>query len=130
MEKLNKKQKQALKCLDEVYPASLQKKILLEKLGYVENEILSDIKLLEENKFVDLIYEISQTFPSVLTLTAKGKEKLKENFVTRLKESAYNNPWPAIAVIVTIVLGIVSANYYFQNIDLQKEKSLWKNHSL
>lgn len=123
MQRLNKKQKEILNLLDEVYPASLKKSILLEKLGNKPNNILADIKLLEKNKLVDLIYGVGDNFPAVLTITPMGKEKLQENFITRLRESAYNNPWPMITVIVMIVLGLIASNYYFETINLEKEKA-------
>lgn len=123
MEVLNKKQKEILDYLNEVYPASLKKEVLLEKLGDKPDDILADIKLLEENKLVSLLYGLGDAFPTVLTITPKGIEKIQENFITRLKESAYNNPWAVIAIIVTLIGVIITSNYYVENIRLQKEKA-------
>lgn len=123
MEILNKKQKEILNYLHEVYPASLKKEIILEKLGDKPEDILAEIKLLEESKFVTLIYGLGDAFPAVLTITPKGIEKIQENFITRLKESAYNNPWPVITIVIILILGIIASNYYVENIRLQKEKA-------
>lgn len=42
-----------------------------------------------------------------ITVNSNELEKPRKNFFVRLKESAYENPWPVIAIVVTVILGIM-----------------------
>ncbi len=121
MERLNKKQKEILTYLDEVYPKSLSARDLLRELEDEPDDILADVKLLEEKKLVTLDYTVGIAFPVLLTITPKGIEKLRETFITRLEDSAHKNPWTVIAIVVPLILGLTTLNYYFENIELQKQ---------
>jgi hypothetical protein len=122
MDRINKKQREILNCLDKVYPDGLAEEVLLTKLKDKPKDIdiLADIKLLEENKLISARYE-SNNYPGDLTITPKGIEKLRENFKTRLIDASHNNPWIAIAVIISLFLGMVTVYYYSENIRLQNE---------
>lgn len=131
MEIPNKKQKEILTYLDKVYPNNLKKGELLEKLGNKADDILADIKLLEEKKLVELIYGGGDTFPGILTITPRGKEKLRETFRTQLKESAHKNPWgvilPVITIVISLILLSITVYYYSENIRLQNENLRLQN---
>ncbi len=122
MERLNKKQKEILSSLEKVYPSNRNRDELLEELGYIPNDILADIKLLEAKEFVSLTYRLGDTFPYTLTITPKGIEKLQENFKTRIKDEIHNNPLTVIAIIIS-VLSII-ANIYTSVHTSQRTESL------
>jgi len=127
MKLLNENQKKILSHLSEVYPNNLTHEVLLEKLSMTQEDILSDIKILEKNNLVTVIYPLGRYYPSTLCITPEGIEKLQENFLTRLKVTAYDNPWAAITVIfliVSAISGAVGIYYYNENLSLQKEKAL------
>lgn len=124
MKILAERQRKILSVLDSAYPNSLRKDDLLKKLGDNADNTLSDVKLLEENRLVDVIYGINDTFPGRLTITPRGKEKLKENIITRTKESAYSNPWTVISIVLTIIFGLTALYLNSQNTELGKEKAL------
>lgn len=131
-EPLTKKQKEVLEELDDVYPGSLQRDVLLEKLGYKNDELLPEVKILEEQKLITLKRGFdkartsisSDPFPEFLTLTLHGQKKIRENIFTIMKNSALDHPWQALAVIVAIILGILTLNLNSENNQLQKENAL------
>lgn len=129
---LTKKQKEVLEELDEVYPGSLQRDILLEKLGYKKDELLPEVKILEEQKLITLKHGFdkartsisSDPFPEFLTLTLHGQKKIRENIFTIMRNSALDHPWQALAVIVAIILGIFTLHLNAENNQLEQEKAL------
>lgn len=129
MERLNPRQKEILTCLKELYPDSLTQVVLLTKLkGKPKDiDILPDIKLLDEKKLITVSYGLGSYFPENLTITPKGIEKLRENLKARLLETAYNNPWTVIAIIIPLALLMVTAYYYSENIKLQNENLRLQN---
>lgn len=122
MEKLNKKQKEILTCLNKVFPEPLNEDVLLTKLKDKPKDIdiLADIKVLEKKKFVKVVYGLDSYFPTSLTITPEGIEKLQENIITWLYDSARSNPWTVIAVIISLCLGTYTVYYYSQNLMSQK----------
>lgn len=124
MEILTERQRKILSILDNVYPNSMAKDDLLKKLGDNADNILPDVKLLEENQLINAIYGINDTFPGKLTIKPTGKEKLKENIMTRIKESSHKNPLVVFSIILTLIFGITAFYLNFQNMQLEKEKAL------
>ena len=132
MEQLTKKQKEILNILDEAYPNFVDDKVLREKLDYEDKDILAELKILEEYKFVELDFVCAQDsyIPKSSKITPKGKEKLRENLIIRLKDSVHKNPLPVLPIIVallllvtTIFLGLNNISLNSENIKLQSEKS-------
>lgn len=120
MERLNKRQKELLECLKKVYPNSLNREVLLRKLGHELKDISVDIELLYQNELVIVRYENGASSMN-LTIAPKGIEKLQETFRKRLGDSAHKNPWAVIAIVVSLILGLTTLYYYFENIELQNQ---------
>lgn len=108
---LNKTQKDILKQLNNDYPHGIAKDILLQRTGRTENELLSDVKILDSAGLIRTIYEVGAFFPPHLEITEMGREKLRETLLTRLKDTTYNNPWVIITVITSIISVILSILY-------------------
>ena len=124
MYKLNKRQKEILRILDGEYPNRISGENFLKKIDGKPEDVLVDIKLLEENKFINPLYGLGSAFPSSLEITPRGKEKMQENFIKRLESSTYENPWPAITVIVTVVAVMLASYQYVENNKLIYENSV------
>lgn len=121
MEGLNKKQTEILNYLGKMYPNELNKEELLTKLGDEANNILADIKLLENKELVTLSYGLGSTFPTHLTITPKGIEKLRENFGTRLYDSIRCNPLTTITTVIAILSVLFNIFIFSENSDLQNQ---------
>ena len=110
MERITKRQRDILEYLDDVYPFSVPRKDILHLFGESEDVFifndLPDIKLLDDMKLVTLSYE--KRGEEHLIITPKGKEKLRENFMTRLIDAIYDNPLKTISIIVAIILGLIT----------------------
>jgi hypothetical protein len=115
MERLSKKQREILEYLDAAYPYRVPKLDVLSEFG--DGNTRMEIKILEKNKLINVHryvgirarhgtrYRLGNVS---LTITPKGAEKLRETFSTRLIDSAYNNPWAVVAIVVSILLGIIT----------------------
>ena len=121
MGRLNKRKKKILANLDKADNGSMDGIALQNILRDEPDNILPDIKLLEREEFVDNQYSLGSTFPTKLTITPLGKAKLKEGFKTRLLDSAHDNPWAVVAILVTIIFGLISLTLYSDNIKLQDQ---------
>ncbi len=115
MEKLSKKQREILEYLDEAYPYRVPKLDVLSEFD--DGNTRMEIKILEKNKLINVHrYSGRRTHHGTryrlgkvsLTITPKGAEKLRETFSTRLIDSAYNNPWTVVAIVVSLLLGIIT----------------------
>ena len=118
MDLLNRKQRQILKDLDSVYPGSLSKEYFLRYSEDNLDDILVDIKLLKDRGLIDLIYTQDDNFPADLKINHRGKEKLQENIITRLADSAHNDPLRVITIIVAFLLlcsGILNLYFVLDN---------------
>lgn len=109
MEMLTERKKEMLAYLNKNYPFSVRRVDLIAKFirmtskpRTVENGrlVLEDITLLKEMR---LIEKKDLHGEAHLKITSKGKEKLRENFKTRLIDTAYNNPWGVIAIVIGII---------------------------
>jgi predicted transcriptional regulator len=115
MERLSKKQREILEYLDEAYPHRVLKSDVLSEFD--DGNTRMEIKILEKNKLIKVHrysgrrihdgtrYRLGNVS---LTITPKGVEKLRETFSTRLIDSAYNNPWAVVAIVVSLLLGIIT----------------------
>lgn len=115
MEILTKRQKEILAYLNKKYPFRERRIHLIIKFiegtdepRDVENirAVIADITLLEEMQLVEKKY--GQDGEARLKITSKGKEKLRENFKTQLMDTAYKNPWAVIAILITLILGLIA----------------------
>ncbi len=115
MERLSKKQREILEYLDEAYPHKVLKSDVLNEFD--DGTTRMEIKILEKNKLINVHrYSGIRTHHGTryrlgnisLTITPKGAEKLRETFSTRLIDSAYNNPWAVVAIVVSVLLGIIT----------------------
>lgn len=113
MERLNKRQKEILTYLDEAYPFSLPRNHILLEFGEPEEiyffDDLTELELLEEMKLIELGY--GKTGDSRLTITPKGRKKLRENFKTRLVDAIHENPLKAISIgvaLISVILGLIT----------------------
>jgi hypothetical protein len=114
MERLTKKQEEILRYLDNVYPHRISRWKILREFDNGDTKI--EIKILEKNKLIAM-YRYSRVpkhrsnrhkFGDIsLTITLKGKEKLQENFKTKLMDAAYNNPLKAVSIVTALILGIL-----------------------
>ena len=120
---LGKKQKRILKILKELN-SMVKFETVLEKLGEKENsDLLMDIKILEENKYVRVIWTTASAYPGHIGITPSGYEKADETFIRRLKDSANSNPWVAISVVIALIFGIAGILWYLQLNALETEKA-------
>ncbi|MFZ2411395.1 MAG: hypothetical protein WAW23_07490 [Candidatus Methanoperedens sp.] len=113
MERLTKRQRTILTYLDKIYPFSERRIHLIIKfkereLGDMEDNIsaIADITLLEKMQLVEKKHW--RDGEARLTITPKGKEKLRENFKTRLVDAIYDNPLKAISIAVALILGLIA----------------------
>jgi hypothetical protein len=129
MGRLNKKQKEILVHLNKADKGFMSDVALLDILKDEPDNILPDIELLlREELVVTTESLLGGTFPTKLAITPIGKAKLKESIGTRLLDSAHDNPWAVVAVIVavtaiivTICLTSISLYLYSENINLQQQ---------
>jgi hypothetical protein len=115
MERLTKRQKEILDYLDDAYPHRISKWEILSEFD--DGDTRMEIKILEENKLINVHrysgiptrrgtrYKLRDVF---FTIAPKGKEKLRENFNTRLMDTAWKNPWAVIAIVVSVILGLIT----------------------
>lgn len=108
MERLTKRQKEILTKALKVFPGHFP----LES-GESQQNILADIKLLEKKNLVTADYTISSYFPTGVTITPIGIEKLQENIITRLLDTGWKNPWVVVAVIVSLIS--IGSTLYFSH---------------
>ncbi len=109
MERLNKRQRQILTYLYKRsrVEESAEYATLVNYLGCNSLDAYTDIELLKNKGLV----EFDPQFREYLSITPKGIEKLQENFITRMQDAAYDNPWAVVTVIVSIVsviLGLIA----------------------
>jgi hypothetical protein len=114
MERLTKRQKEILRYLDDAYPHKIPKWEIFHEFDDRDTRI--ETKILEKNKLI-AVYRYSgipkhrgtryKLGDISLTITPKGKEKLQENFKTRLMDAMYNNPLKAVSVVIALILGIL-----------------------
>lgn len=115
MERLTKNQREILNSAQNGFPNSISSIDIPPKAFN-----LSDIKILESKGLVKVDYTPESYNPARLTITPEGIEKLRETFITRLADTAYNKPWAIIAIIVSLILGASTVYYYSQNLTSQK----------
>ena len=103
------------------YPLNkLQKKILValskEKRGYVSlskvlelikesrsDAVLDAFRTLERDEYIKVLKTLGDAFPQQIEITAAGIEKAEETILIRIQKTAYDNPWPVIAIIITLI---------------------------
>ncbi len=113
---LNKRSKRILTSLNKVYPNPLKYEVLLGEIGgnhEADSIILEDLEIRE---LVGVSWQgnadqngtMTHIVPSVLSITPKGRAKIRETIFTWLKDTAINNPWPVIGIVTTVVLGIIA----------------------
>ena len=114
MERLTKRQKEILRYLDDSYPHKIPKWEILREFN--DGNTGMEIKILGKNKLIAIhIFSGIQKHRGIrhklgyisLTITPKGKEKLQENFKTKLIDAAYNNPLKAVSIVTALILGIL-----------------------
>ncbi len=88
--------------------------------GTRTSETLDAIKLLDNSGFVEATYGIGDEYPAYLQITAEGSRKLDETVWKRMHETAYSNPWAALAVIIAILSLIGGVYLSMGNAQLQK----------
>lgn len=110
MERLNKKQREILDYLKKVYPDYETSEDLLKDLGYRPEDVLADVMLLKEKELIATMggYLGSPLGSTYFAISPKGIEKLQETFIARILDTAYNNPWAVIAIIMSVILGLVT----------------------
>ncbi len=107
MERLSKNQK---KILTYVYKRFREEKdaeyvTLVNYLGDNPLDTSADIELLMGKGLIKYPDAISYQY---ISITPEGIEKLRESFITRLQDSAYNNPWAVVAIFLSLVLGLIT----------------------
>lgn len=128
MGRLNKKQKKILALIDNTENDSMNGITLQNRLKDSPDNILPDIKLLEQDKLVWNQYQLGGTFPSKLTITPLGKARLKVGFGTRILDSVYEHPLTFILIILTIVGLLVTI--YFASVNINSENQNKKENEL
>jgi hypothetical protein len=118
MKRLNKRQREILEYLDEAYPYRMPKRDILSEFD--DGNTRMELKILEKYELINVYrYSNIHTRRGIryrlgdisLTITPKGKEKLRENFETRLVDAIYNNPLKAISIaiaLISVVMGIIT----------------------
>ncbi len=106
MERLNKRQKEILIYLGKIFPKDTNYDSLVKEFGSKPDDILSDIEILKDKKLIKMLEGTFQRYICI-SISPKGIEKLKENFITRLTDAIYNNPLKAVSVGIALILGIL-----------------------
>ncbi len=120
MERLTKEQKEILAYLKDANPrivslSELNCNIESER-RYKKGVVLIEIKILEEKGLVKSNFYTHMNNKNKVaidpgsyyfTISSKGIDKVRENFITRILDAAYDNPLKAVSVIITLILGIL-----------------------
>ncbi len=114
MERLTKKQREILKYLKRFHNG-IPYSEFTEIFNYAGINI--EIDILQENGLIGFyntngkIYThkgIDYPNSFFLKITPKGREKFRETFITRIYDTAYNNPWAVMAIIISVISLIVT----------------------
>jgi predicted nucleotidyltransferase len=115
MERLTKKQREILKYLKKFHsegkPYSVVTDDVFSYAGVgIEIEILVEKGLIELCLNGEPYKPKGRDYPEsvILNITPKGIVKLRETFFTRIQDTAWKNPWAVIAIILSVILGLIA----------------------